>query len=90
MKRDKVALYYSNSMNIVSSINDFIFEFGVSIPNYDYDTKEINSKYAPNVKIAMSPQHFKSFAQIVNTQMKKYEEQFGEIHLSSKKEGDEE
>lgn len=62
--------YYSNSVQVAMQLFDVVMEFSVSSPD--------NSK-EDQLKVFMSPQHVKVFAQILNEHVKGYEETFGPI-----------
>ena len=69
--QEKLEALYSNSILMQTSPYDFIFNFGQQIGN----ALKVNSR------IAMSPQHAKSFLKILKDNLDQYERAFGEINL---------
>jgi len=66
---------YCNSMVVTSSQLDFQILFGYHDAP---DNPELTKIFS---KIAMSPQHYKAFVDILQQQLRKYEEEFGAIVL---------
>jgi len=69
--QDKLEANYANSILIQTGPYDFVFNFGQQIGN----TLKVNSR------IAMSPQHSKSFLKILKENIEQYEKTFGEINI---------
>lgn len=69
--QEKLEANYSNSVLMQTSPYDFIFNFGQQLGN----TLKVNAR------VAMSPQHAKSFLKILKDNIDQYERTFGEINL---------
>jgi len=67
---------YSNSVRMTVGLWDFKFAFG-EVENADANEIRVNEKLG----VIMSPQHAKMFLQVFERNVKRYEEQFGEIKL---------
>ncbi|QYR20787.1 DUF3467 domain-containing protein [Paenibacillus sp. sptzw28] len=63
---------YSNELGITVSLYDFIFEIKENNPNGEKIT---------HGTITVSPQHAKSFLQVLAENIAKYEEMFGSIKI---------
>jgi hypothetical protein len=67
---------YANSARITVTFWDFRFLFG----EVEELTPEV-LKLSETVKVTMSPQHTKVFLRILDENVRKYEEKFGEIKI---------
>ena len=75
-KSDSFFTTYANSTRMTVGLWDFKFAFG-EVENADSSEIKVSEKMA----IIMSPQHAKMFLQIFEKNLRRYEEQFGEIKL---------
>lgn len=71
---DKLESKYSDSIFISNNPFGFNFDFAQQIPQMNM-VKIIS-------RISISPQHAKTFSQILADNIKKYEEQFGHININ--------
>ncbi|SRR6266536_3906110 len=67
---------YANSARMMIGLWDFKFTFG-EVENADANEIRVSEKMG----VIMSPQHAKMFLQVFEKNLKRYEEQFGEIKL---------
>jgi hypothetical protein len=67
---------YANSARITVSLWDFSFLFG----EMEESGPEL-LKVSEKLKVTMSPQHAKVFHKVLEQNIRKYEEKFGEIKL---------
>lgn len=74
---DKLEARYSDFAIVSQNSLGFNFDFGQRLPN--------SSDIAIVARIALSPQHAKVFSRILSENVKKYEENFGEIKVKDKK-----
>lgn len=73
-EKKEVKTFYCNVAGIEVGLFDFVFKMGMK--------KERSAEIDGNdwdVNIVMSPQHAKALAKLLNENIKKYEENFGEI-----------
>lgn len=74
---------YTNSIGIEASIFDVKLKIDYNTTSEKGETEKYNM-----CEIAMSPQHAKAFSKALSNTIKEYENNFGEIKLSTiKKEG---
>ena len=66
--------YYSNSVTIFHNETEFLFDFGSSLPGPKPMVKVFS-------RIISSPQHAKRFLNVLSENLRKYEDQFGEIKV---------
>ena len=71
--QDKAEGVYSNFVGVIHSPSEFIFDFAKFLPGL--------KKAKVVARVIMSPQHAKSFLKTLEENIKKYEENFGEIKL---------
>ncbi|WP_297430602.1 DUF3467 domain-containing protein [Clostridium sp.] len=71
-----VPVFYANTTSVEVSLYDFKFLFGIksNTANSEFNPNDINST------IIMSPQHAKALVNVLNENVKKYEETFGHIN----------
>lgn len=74
--KTEIQTYYSNHVEVVSSLFDFTLKFGVMGEDGNPST---------NSQITMSPQHAKAFLNALNESISRYEETFGTIVIKPKK-----
>lgn len=67
---------YTNSIGIEASVFDIKLKV-----NYITSNKEESNEKQELCEISMSPQHAKAFLNILESTIKQYEENFGEINL---------
>jgi hypothetical protein len=79
---------YTNSINVSASNMDFTFDFGYFPPNRTI-VKDGQTVIPVDIKVRviMSPQHAKLFANLLITNIQQYESGFGEIHTEPKQKG---
>ena len=70
---------YINTVKVGFGLYDFQLIFSnVSVNLFEEENKQID---APQYVAQMSPQHFKVLVRLLQEQMKKYEDKFGEIKI---------
>lgn len=72
MAEERPEVFYTNSINFFVSMFDFILDVGIKAPAPDG-----SAVHNSIVKIAMSPQHAKAVAKILQENVRAYEEAFG-------------
>ncbi|MCX5807165.1 MAG: DUF3467 domain-containing protein [Proteobacteria bacterium] len=82
-KKDAIPTIYCNQIRVVMSQWDMTIEVGEA--NFSKMTEGENGKKNLPVefkaRIVMSPQHGKAVAQVLMDQIKKYEDDFGELKI---------
>ena len=71
---------YANFAVITHSVAEFIIDFIRVLPG--------TKKSRVHARIVMAPQNAKSFARVLEDNIKKYEERHGEINLAAKDQSD--
>lgn len=79
---------YANSAQVRMGIFDAQLSFGVHLESEDEDSSE--NTIEESVRVSMSPQHAKALIQLLATNLKGYEEEFGVINLRGKSQNKEE
>ena len=74
---DQLTTYYSNSVRFYISNSDFVFDFAAKDPRPAGRTIEEKTKI--QVRVVMSPQHAKLFANLLMQNMQQYEKTFGVV-----------
>jgi hypothetical protein len=75
---DQLPTYYSNVVRFYISNSDFVFDFAAKDPRSAGETIEEKTKV--QVRVVMSPQHAKVFANLLVENMKQYEKTFGVLN----------
>ena len=77
--------FYCNAAKARGTVFDVVVDFWQVVP-----TDEKMEQISDTLSVAMSPQHFKAFVEMVNAQLKTYEGIYGEIILKKTNEDDKE
>ena len=85
--KEEILRFYSNSVKLTSSVYDFQISFYQKSISDEQIAKNNKEKYQDKLltEITMSPSHAKAVSVILQDAIKKYEENFAEIKLKSKK-----
>lgn len=75
---DQLSTYYSNEVHFYVSNSDFVFDFSAKDPRKAGEAMKQNTKV--QVRVVMSPQHAKIFANVLMENVKQYEERFGVVN----------
>jgi hypothetical protein len=82
MENSKNSLSYANIAVVSHSNNDFIVEYGESVPIVtDWSKVTIKNEMLSIIRIAQSPKHFKKLVNVMVSELANYEAKFGEIKL---------
>ncbi len=73
----ELSVVYSNAVQFHTSISDFSMLFGLSQPPLDPKTKVV--EIIPQIRVILSPTHFKEFVRIATKQLEGYEVAHGKI-----------
>jgi hypothetical protein len=76
---DQLTTYYSNVVRFYLTNSDFVFDFAAKDPRMSGKTMEQKTKV--QVRVVMSPQHAKVFANVLMGNVQKYEKTFGVVNI---------
>lgn len=68
---------YTNSVNLVASLYEFVFHFGLTTPEWEENREEKNLV----ARVRMSPQHAKALYLMLGAHLDAYEEKFHDVSL---------
>ena len=77
--KNEKPIYYTNGIGVYASLYDFKFDI-----NYNSMEDNNNDVKYKLCEIVCSPEHAKSFANILNKTIEQYEKNFGKINTSNK------
>lgn len=75
---EQLTTYYSNVVRFYMSNSDLVFDFATKDPRMAGKTME--EKVKVQVRVVMSPQHAKVFANVLMGNIQQYEKTFGEVN----------
>jgi len=75
---EQLTTYYSNVVRFFVSNPDFVFDFAAKDPRMA--GKTIEEKTKVEVRVVMSPQHAKVFANVLMENVQQYEKKFGIVN----------
>ena len=75
--KEELPVVYSNAVHFHTSRNDFSMLFGLTQP--PLDPKEKVMVIVPQIRVILSPIHFKEFISVAARQLESYEAAHGEI-----------
>jgi hypothetical protein len=75
---EQLATYYSNVVRFYVSNSDFVFDFAAKDPKMA--GKTVVEKTKVHVRVIMSPQHAKTFANVLTENLLQYEKKYGIVN----------